>query len=236
MPSPLGVVASGFRASTVPLGWVDAPATASNALRQQPDDSPVIDDLIIVARLAMNGVPGSGNRTICERWVTSATGTNRFILRLDASARPVLLFAQAGATQTRTATVAWPFATAQWGWLRTTLDVDNGAGQHVVRFETAPDGTTWTVLDTVTTAGVASVDPGAGSLAVANRYFGSAIGLNGKVADLVVSNASAVLFEMHCDADLRGVAVDASAFTATSGHTVTVARSGSPALVLVPPP
>jgi hypothetical protein len=114
--------------------------------------------------------------------------------------------------------------------------VDNGAAQHTVTHETSLDGNTWSPFEVITTGGVASVDGGSGSLAIGNRWAGSTLGLNGRVSDLIVRNAGATLFETHTERDLRGVAVDAATYVATSGHTVQVNRSGSPALTLVPPP
>lgn len=237
MSVAVGIVASSHKVpvSGPPVGYVTIPATSSNALKQTPDDNPTITDLVITARLYLASVPGSGTREICERWVTSSTGTNRFIYRFDATAKPVFIFQQAGATQTRTATVAWPFASGVWGYIRMTFTPDNGSSQHVVLFETSVDGSTWTVLDTVITGGVASIDNGTGALAIGNRYFGSALGLNGAMSDLKVVSGGVTLFEMHAEVDLIGVVVAATSFVSTSGHTVSVLRSSSPALVLVPP-
>ena len=234
IPAPIGAVASAQTRRGAPLGWISVPATASNALRQTPDDNPVIDDLILTARLALNTVPGSGTRELCERWVVSGGGTNRFIWRFDASAHAVLIWSSSATTITKTTTGVWPFGSGQWGWLRTTLDVNNGSSQNAVIHETSVDGVTWTPFETITTGGVTTVDAGSSAFGIGNRYFGSALGLNGLLSDLIVRNASATLFEMHTETDLKGVPANATSFVTTSGHTVSVLTTGG--LTLVPPP
>jgi hypothetical protein len=234
-PLPLGCIAASHIFAP-PLGYIDVPVTSSNNLMSTPNDTPTIDDLTLTARVTLNAVPGSGSRTICERWVTQSIGLNRFIWRFDATAKPNLIYGSAAATLTRASTVAWPFPANQWGWLKTFLDVDNGASQNVCYFWTSGDGVSWSLLDTVTTAGVTPIDTGtAGYLAIGGRT-GSTLGLTGKISDLKIENATSTLFEMHTDANLSGVAVGAASITVTSGQTMTVQRSGSPALVLVPSP
>lgn len=219
-----------------PTGYFNIPSTATNALRQTPDDAPTINDLIITTRIQLNAVPGTGSRTICERWVVQGGGTNRFICRIDTTGKPTLLFQQSAATQTRTSTKVWPFAAGDWGWLRTTLDVDNGASGHTVTWETSTNGSSWSAFDSVVTAGVASVDAGSGALGIGNRYIGSALGLNGKMSYLKVANATTTLFEMNTQTDVYGKTDADTTFTSTSGHAVSVIRTGSPATELVPPP
>ncbi|GAA4681390.1 hypothetical protein [Phytohabitans rumicis] len=82
-------------------------------------------------------------------------------LYLDSSRRPVLHWSSDGTagTATRTATAAVPATDGDRIAIRATLDADNGAGQHVVTFLTAPTiAGPWTQLgSTVTTAGTASI-------------------------------------------------------------------------------
>lgn len=47
--------------------------------------------------------------------------------------------------------VVVPFANGSVQWIRVTLDVNNGAGGHAIRFYTSPDGVTWTQLGTTQT-------------------------------------------------------------------------------------
>src|SRR3546814_2774540 len=43
------------------------------------------------------------------------------------------------------------------GWLRCTIDVDNGAAQRVITFYTSTDGIVWTTLSTHTVAGATAI-------------------------------------------------------------------------------
>jgi hypothetical protein len=55
-------------------------------------------------------------------------------------------------------TSAVPFTDGQTGWIRVTLDVDNGSAGNTATFYTSTDGTTWTQLDSpIVTAGVTSI-------------------------------------------------------------------------------
>lgn len=49
-------------------------------------------------------------------------------------------------------TAAVPFTAGSRGWVRVTLDVDNGAGGYNLKFWTSTDGATWTQLGTTITA------------------------------------------------------------------------------------
>lgn len=76
----------------------------------------------------------------------SAQVSWRFLL--DGTGTPVLAWNDSGGSaKTRPASTALPTGTAKL-WVRVTLDVDNGAGNHTVKFYTSADGTTWTQLGT----------------------------------------------------------------------------------------
>jgi hypothetical protein len=71
-------------------------------------------------------------------------------------------------------TVAVPFVAGQTGWIRATVDVDNGASGWDLKFYTSTDGVTWVQLGaTVTTATVTSIGDGAGALAIGGSPAGT---------------------------------------------------------------
>jgi hypothetical protein len=77
-------------------------------------------------------------------------------------------------------------------WIKYTLDVDNGAGGHDVKFYTAADQatepTTWTQLgSTVTTAGTTSVWPGTAGLIIGGRSATTQV-FNGSLARVIIRN------------------------------------------------
>ncbi len=99
-------------------------------------------------------------------------------------------------------------------WLRVTLDVDNGAGGHDVRFYTSDDGSVWTQLGaTVTTAGTTSIFDNTASVIIGSFLFG-------KVHRAIIKNGidGTTVF----DADFSTQTADALAFTESSANAATV--------------
>lgn len=135
------------------------PGTAGN-YASSPDSvlHPTGDVDIRVCAKADDWTPAVANDLIAKWGV--AGGTNRaFLVNISSTGFVNLFFAQDGTTALqRTSSTAVPFADGATGWIRVTLDVDNGAGQHVVSFFTSTDGLTWAALGTpVTTSGVVNV-------------------------------------------------------------------------------
>lgn len=62
-------------------------------------------------------------------------------------------------TRTAISTAPAPFAAWEEGWVRITLDVDNGAGGSDVTFYTSTDGINWTQLGSVVTVAGATTGP-----------------------------------------------------------------------------
>ena len=231
-----GIVASSVRdAYQPPLGSAYIPRTASNWIQNPAADSfTPTSTLTLTARIALE-LPLPGNCSIAECWLTTG---NRWIWRFGSTNMISLLWFQGGATQTRTTTTAWPYASATWGWLRTTLTLNNGSSQHVVRNEYSGNGINWTLLQAdIVTGGVASVDSVSSTLTVGNRGgTPGALGLKGWISDLIVQYDGVTRFAMDLSQDLKGVSAAATNFYVSSGQYVSVSRSGSPALVLYPPP
>jgi hypothetical protein len=111
-------------------------------------------------------------------------------------------------------------------WLRATLDVDDGAGNCIVKFYTGDDGTNWTQLGTtVTTAGTASIFDSTAVLETGSLGVGTANLLNGTVYRAIVQsaydtadNTTSAVF----DADFSTQTADALAFTESSTNAATV--------------
>lgn len=102
----------------------------------------------------------TGQRTIASKWYT--TGNQRsWILSVNTAGTISLAWTTdgtSGTLTTKTSTAPVPFTDGAAGWIRATVDVDNGATGNDVKFYTSTDGATWTQLGTtVTTAGVTSI-------------------------------------------------------------------------------
>jgi hypothetical protein len=129
---------------------------------------------------------------------------------------------------TRTSTVAVPFTDGQAGWVRATLDVDNGSGGHSVQFFTAPSSPdlpmSWTQLGTtVTTAGTTSIFATTQPFAVGYARSASA-NLAADVYRCVVRDGIGGTTVLDVD---TSVLTDegATSFLARTGQTVTINRS-----------
>jgi len=232
--APVGLLEGTVPVVANPTGYAFIPRTASNWIQNPAADTfTPTSTLELTARFALE-LPLPGNCSIAEAWLTAG---NRWIWRFGSTNMISLLWNQAAATQTRTATTAWPYANGVWGWLRTTLTLNNGSSQNVVRNEVSQNGANWSLLQAdIVTGGVASMDSVSATLTVGNRGgTPGALGLKGWISDLLVKYDGTTRFEMHLQQNLSGVAVGAATFTVTSGQVVSVSRSGSPALVLTPP-
>ena len=88
-----------------------------------------------------------------------------------------------------TSTVAVSFPNGTNGWVRVTLDVDNGASGKTATFYTSTDGITWTPLgSTVTITGVISIFDGTASLQLGAINTGSTLNLPGTIYYAEVRN------------------------------------------------
>lgn len=86
-------------------------------------------------------------RTIVSRY--HASGSNRgWYFALDQDGKLNFTWSSTGSADAfaTLSTVAVPFTGATDGWVRATLDVDNGSSGNTVTFYTSTDGVTWTQL------------------------------------------------------------------------------------------
>lgn len=114
-----------------------------------------------------------------------ASGQRSYVLRMASgtAGRLELVWSQdgsAGLTATSSSSVA--FAAASVGWVRATLDVDNGSGQNVTTFYTSSDGMTWTALGSaVTKTGVTNIFDGTKTLEIGSDTNGTTGLTNGTI-------------------------------------------------------
>lgn len=99
---------------------------------------------------------GSGGANVDRAFRFQVNGTG--LLTFDWSTDGAALQSAANST------AAVPFADGTAGWVRVTLDVDNGSGGHAISYYTSTDGQTWTQLGTTITraTGVTSIAPATG--------------------------------------------------------------------------
>lgn len=117
----------------------------------------VAGDLDVRAKAALTSWSPASVRDFFGQYGVS--GQRSFSLRIAAGGLLSLRWSPDGSTAlSATATAATGLVDGATSWVRATLDVDDGAGNRVVRFYRSSDGTAWTQIgDPVTTAGVTSV-------------------------------------------------------------------------------
>jgi hypothetical protein len=111
-------------------------------------------------------------------------------------------------------------------WLRSTLDVDNGAGQHQVKHYTSTDGTNWTQLGTTVTGttGPTQIVAGINPLIIGGRV-GNDRTTQGTIQRVIIQNAFDTVdntTNVVFDADFSTQTADALAFTESSTNAATV--------------
>lgn len=211
--------------------YLYCPGVSSN--NASSPDAAVLDitgDIDIRVRVALNDwTPSIQSYFIAKR--TGATERS-WIFGINANGTLALFHSADGVNETVPAsTVGTSFVDGQTGWIRATLDVDNGAGGRVVTFYTAADAlvepTVWTQLGSpVTTAGTTSIFSSTAPVTIGS--YGDGGTLEGKMYRAIVRNGigGTVVF----DADFTKL-VNGSQTTFTedsvNAATVTINRSAT---------
>ena len=158
-----------------------------------PDAVPldIVGDLDLRWDGALTDWTAAADQVLVAKWDSFGVNQRSYRLYLSTTGVPTLTWSTNGtATVTATATAALPTANGDRVRVRATLDVDDGAGNRVIRFYTSTSfdtpletETDWTQLgSTVTAAGTTSIHSGTGSLAV-GAVISAIPGLLGAIGD-----------------------------------------------------
>jgi hypothetical protein len=208
-------------------GFIYLPGIAGQYL--STPDSAALDitgDIDIRAYMASDAWTGrAANGTVLAKFTTGGNQRS-YILTLMFDGTLRLIWTTDGINNIiKSSTAAVGFANGSAGWIRATLDVNNGASGNDVRFFTSTNGTTWTQLGTtVTTAGVTSIYSGTSQVEIGSYDFGTGdISLPGKLYQVQVF-ASLDGTDKRLDVDLTTNVTSATynQFTATTGQLVTI--------------
>lgn len=211
-------------------GYVYLPGVASNYL-SVPDEAAldITGDLDLRVRVAADTLTSATNRVLIAKWGT--TGNQRsYMLQLLIGGGLSLFWNPDGTLASNVAvgsTAVIPFGDGEAGWIRATLDVDNGAGGRRITFYTSTDGVTWSQLgDVITQVGTTSIFSGTALCEVGSNTSGVNNLFTGKVyrAQVLSGIDGTTVLDIDCDAITSG---SATSFTALTNQTVTVNRSTS---------
>lgn len=123
-------------------------------------------------------------------------------------------------------TAAVPFSDTDAGYIKVTLDVDNGASGYDVTFYTSTDGVTWTQLgDVVTGSGTTDIMDPSLPIVVGNYTTGSGAPFAGKVFFVKIYDGIGGTLEYSANAE-DATPGDTSFASTETGETWTVASSG----------
>lgn len=186
-------------------------------------------DLTISADITMSDWSPAGVQYICSKGGTGAA-SGGYLFAVLTTGQLFFQLSTGSATSSASSTANLSGLTnGTRRAVRVTLDVDNGASGHSVRFWTSSDGmVTWTQLgSTVTTAGVTSVGTNATEVRVGSDPFGGSRFI-GTIRHVQIQNQANTLV---LDADFASEASSTASFTDEVGRTITV---GSPGVISNP--
>lgn len=187
----------------------------------------ITGDIEIQLDMAMDDWVPAGNVDIIQRWNTAPNEAWHIRVRTDG----LLTFywyptGSDASLLAATSTVAPTVTDGERLRLKFTLDVDNGTGGHTVKFYTSPDGAMWTQLGAdVTVAGVTALPAITASVIIMASLGGAVPNTKFFGCKILDGIGGTTVLDINCATDITDS--DATSFTATTGQTVTVARSAS---------
>jgi len=187
----------------------------------------ITGDIDLRAKIAMDDWTDSNQPYIIAKYESSGNQIS-YGLRMMSSGVIRLVWTTDGVTTiNKDSTTAVAFTDGTVGWIRATLDVDNGATGNDVKFYTSTDGITFTQLgSTVTTAGITSIFSGSSAV-----FFS---GINSNLSNVLAAKyyraqiLSGIDGVPVLDVDTSVISTGAAtSFTALTGQTVTINRATS---------
>jgi hypothetical protein len=216
--------------SALPEPHLLLPGSTGNYL-STPDSAAlsVISDLTLVVGVAMDDWTPAAISTLANKWTTSGNQRSYMLQVLTDGKLRLSWSANGTAVLSADSSAAVGATDGTTRWLKSTIDVDDGAGNRVIKFWTSTDfGSTWVQLGTtVTTAGVTSIFDSTAPLVLGGNDVGATERTAGKIFYATV--APGVDGVVAGKFDANDATDGASAVSSGTGQTWTVATSGAPA-------
>jgi chitodextrinase len=219
---------------------VTFPGTTGNYL-SAPDNAnlDITGDITLIARITPNDWTPAADQVIVGKW--NNTGNQRsYRFELDVAGTLSFFWSTNGTDNPSLVSdanlSALPDGSSKW--VAVTVDADNGAGNRVVRFWTADDGIDintpgpWTQLGSNRNGAVNTMFVGTSTADVGAHTAGASLPFAGTIRNVQIRNGIGASGEVGGTEVLtigyRSTAVSASStsFTARTGQTITVNRSG----------
>jgi hypothetical protein len=219
------------------LGYVELNgATPSRLFVNDSSDFDITGDIDVRWYGSFSDWSATSGQTLYSRQTGADNRHSSLVMSTTNAGRPVFSWYSLGTTASgisAACTAAVPFTANEAGWVRVTLDVDNGAGtpQYEVIFYTSTDGTNWTQLGTTITGstGVTSL-PNVTSQLDIGAQFATLNPMTGRFNRFQMFNGIAGTKVLDIDIANDWKATDSTInFYATTGQLVTV--NGAPAAV-----
>jgi hypothetical protein len=219
------------------LGYVELNgATPSRLFVNDSSDFDITGDIDVRWYGSFSDWSATSGQTLYSRQTGADNRHSSLVMSTTNAGRPVFSWYSLGTTASgisAACTAAVPFTANEAGWVRVTLDVDNGAGtpQYEVIFYTSTDGTNWTQLGTTITGstGVTSL-PNVTSQLDIGAQFATLNPMTGRFNRFQMFNGIAGTKVLDIDIANDWKATDSTTnFYATTGQLVTV--NGTPAAV-----
>lgn len=221
--------------------YIEFPGTVDNILTV-PDTglTDLTGDMCVVAEIAPDDWSPAVLGTIISKWDSSQSSYRFFLNPAGTLGVSISANGSAATVNVNSSVNLSALADGETKWVAFTFDSDNGAGSYELRFWTSDDGATWTQLGvTHTGAGPVPIFAGTRNLSIGGRP-GQTQPFDGKIFNLAIRDgigtAGAVggldVFTFDARRDLPADTA-ASSFVSSSGHTVTIGRSGSPSTSFV---
>lgn len=138
-------------------------------------------DLDLAVEAALDDwTPSTESMLICKSNASGTASAETFRFSIRVTGNPRIIWSDGTNLRIADATAATGFSDRSYGWVRTTVDVDDGAGNHVVNFYTRRGGGAWTQLgSTVTAAGVSVPHDTASAVTLGANLGGALLRLTG---------------------------------------------------------